>query len=349
MRKYIFFAIIIIFFGCDEKNISEPDINYYLEKIEPTTTFSGDTVTITGNDFGEVNFKSSIVISPDIEIFSEDVLLWQNTKIMFEVPEKAQSGNIGLYVLDSLIGSVFLEIVPTPPYSTITIEAKSFSMGSDAGAEDELPVHIVNIDRNIEVMTKEVTARLFKSVMGYLPAGNSDIHLPVRNVRWIEAVKFSNHLSKLTELDTCYTMNEDFAIWEQDCNGWRLPTEAEWEYLAKADNNFDFPNNSDLFEYAWFSQNSGLKIHPGGKKLPNEFGLYDMNGNVREWCWDFYGREYYSESPQNYPTGTVSGEFHVSRGGSAIEGAYFSRNSSRKSSDYSIAYTGIRLVRTINN
>lgn len=347
MRKYIFFALFLLFIGCNQKTVTEPEINYIIEEIIPDNSFIGDTVAVYGNDFGIPHYSSKIVLTPDIEILSEDAILWQNTKILFQIPKNAQSGNVEVYVLDSLIGAINLNIQQYRNYETIIIEAGTFLMGSENGSEDELPVHTVNITHNLEVMTKEVTAGFFEAVMGYKPNGNNDIFLPVKNVRWIEAVKFANELSIIEGLDTCYTINEDFAVWNDTSNGWRLPTEAEWEFLAKAGNNFDFPYNSDLFEYGWFSQNSGLKTQPGGRKQPNENGIYDMNGNVREWCWDFYGRDYYSQSPADNPKGPAAGEYHISRGGSAIEGSYFARNSSRKSAENLLAYTGFRLVRTI--
>lgn len=348
MRKYILFAISLMFIACNEKNVSEPELNYIIDKIEPASSFIGDTVNIYGYDFGDVIFSSNLILPPNIEILSEDVLLWQNQKISFVVPENAVSGEISVIVQDSLIGTVFLEISKIPPYKTVSVNSGSFSMGSESGSEDELPVHTVNISNSLEVFEKEVTVRMFKNVMGYVPNGNDDINLPVRNVKWIEAVKFCNELSKIEELDTCYTITESFAEWDDSKDGWRLPTEAEWEFLARSNNNFDFPNNGELTDYGWFSQNSGLKLHPGARKNANENKIFDMNGNVWEWCWDFYQREYYNLSPDTDPKGPDTGETHVKRGGSAIEGSYFSRNSARKSSENTISYTGIRIVRNIN-
>jgi formylglycine-generating enzyme required for sulfatase activity len=138
---------------------------------------------------------------------------------------------------------------------------------------------------------------------------------PMYLINWYEAVKYCNMLSESQGLDPAYIIGSgstpsvtcDFTK-----NGYRLPTEAEWEYAARGGENYKYSGSNDLDAVAWHGDNSSRKTHPVGQKKPNGYGLYDMNGNVWEWCWDWYGT--YSTTELTDPTGSISGNSRINRG-----------------------------------
>jgi len=139
----------------------------------------------------------------------------------------------------------------------------------------------------------------------------------VEQVRWSDAVRYCNARSKAEGLQPCYDLN----TWQVNvaANGYRLPTEAEWEYACRAGTRTKYFFGDDagkLATFAWYKQNSGGKPRPVGTKPANPWGLYDIYGNVAEWCYDRYGRDYYSKSPVENPRGPATGDTRVLRGGS---------------------------------
>ena len=136
----------------------------------------------------------------------------------------------------------------------------------------------------------EVTQALYKSVMGENPSMfDGDDSRPVEQVSWYDAVKFCNRLSEKEGLEKCYSGSRDSIKCDFSRNGYRLPTESEWEYAAKGGDKskgFKYSGSDDIVEVAWYRGNSGEQTHPVKSKKPNELGLYDMFGNVWEWCWD---------------------------------------------------------------
>jgi len=161
-----------------------------------------------------------------------------------------------------------------------------------------------------------VTQEQYQKVTGANPSRWKADKNPVEQVRWSDAVTFCNKRSELEKLEPCY----DLKTWtcNFEANGYRLPTEAEWEYASRAGSTtayFFGDNTSKLGDYAWFAKNAGGHPRPVGQKQPNAWGLYDICGNVWEWCNDFYGVDYYKEAPLENPRGPKTGENKVVRGG----------------------------------
>ncbi len=164
--------------------------------------------------------------------------------------------------------------------------------------------------------TNLVTQEFFERVMGTNPSKHKGATNPVDQVTWLQAIRFCNQCSALDGLAPCYDLKTgacDFAA-----NGYRLPTEAEWEYACRAGSSTQYSFGDDaskLAEYAWCKPHSGGTPRPVGQKLPNAFGLFDMHGNVWEWCQDWYSETYYKESPRENPQGPPAGKKRVLRGG----------------------------------
>ena len=180
------------------------------------------------------------------------------------------------------------------------IPAGTFQMGSNGGGYDERPVHAVNITQPFYLQKTEVTQSQWRAVMGTNPSYYSSCGetCPVEMVSWNHTQAFLNALNAA----------------EPGMN-YRLPTEAEWEYAARAGTTGDYGGTGNLDEMGWYSGNSGGRTHPVGRKQANAWDLYDMHGNVDEWVNDWYSSAYYSLSPTDDPTGPASGSYRVTRGG----------------------------------
>ena len=197
----------------------------------------------------------------------------------------------------------------------LSIPGGEFTMGADDGPVDVKPAHRVRVDGFL-MDQHEVPQEVYEKVTGKAPSRVKNPRNPVEQVTWTAAVKFCNARSALEGLTPCY----DLKTWACDfsASGYRLPTEAEWEYACRAGSTSQFYFGSqaeDLRSYAWFEGNSDSKPHVVGQRKPNAWGLYDMAGNVWEWCHDFYGAKYYRTSPADNPHGPPQGEKRVLRGG----------------------------------
>ena len=185
----------------------------------------------------------------------------------------------------------------------VKVEAGTFMMGATSEMKDsygwEKPVHQVTLTNDYYMGKYEVTQALWEAVMGSNPSYFKGDNLPVEKMSWKDCQRFISKLNSMTG------------------RKFRLPTEAEWEYAArggKKSRGYQYSGSSNISDVAWYDGNSGDKTHPVGSKQANELGIYDMTGNVLEWCQDWYG-SYYSSSQTN-PTGATSGSRHVNRGGS---------------------------------
>jgi formylglycine-generating enzyme required for sulfatase activity/Tol biopolymer transport system component len=196
----------------------------------------------------------------------------------------------------------------------VLLPAGSFAMGDAGGQPDESP-HEVSID-SFYLDRFPVTQELYEKVMGVNPSKRKGKKNPVERTQWTDAVRFCNKCSEQDGLTPCY----DLTTWECtfEATGYRLPTEAEWEYACRAGSSARYyfgDAEAELPRYAWFKMNSAGMTRPVGLKLPNHWGLYDMHGNVWQWCHDYYADSYYSESPRDNPRGPASGKMRVLRGG----------------------------------
>jgi formylglycine-generating enzyme len=196
----------------------------------------------------------------------------------------------------------------------ILIPAGAFSMGDGAGQPDEA-AHNVTVQA-FYIDKYPVTQELYETMLGVNPSKRKEPKNPVERTQWTEAVRFCNKCSEIDGLTPCY----DLAAWECNfnANGYRLPTEAEWEYACRAGSSAKYcfgDAESDLANYAWLKPHSQGKPHPVGEKQPNSWGLYDMHGNVWQWCNDWYSESYFKESPAENPHGPATGKMRVLRGG----------------------------------
>ena len=242
------------------------------------------------------------------------------------------------------------------------------------------PLHTVSLSAYF-IGETEVTQELWQAVMGTNPSefqgagkepasGETQGNRPVEKVNWYQAIAFCNKLSIACKLEPCYRVTVggnqiDFATLEYNAiptsnnadwnkavldmskKGFRLPTEAEWEWAAKGGKDYKWAGTdteSELKNYAWYNANSGNKTHEVKKKLANGYGLYDMSGNVGEWCWDWYS----STTPTGGqdPTGDASGSARVLRSGSLIVYAEIVARAHRRYNDpdYRNGSLGLRLA-----
>lgn len=213
------------------------------------------------------------------------------------------------------------------PEGTVLIKAGTFTMGSppdEPGRSDDETEHEVTLTRDFYLSKTEVTQAQWVEVMGSNPSHFSDCEeCPVEWVSWYDAVDYCNARSVADELEPAYEVDGTNVSWKQAANGWRLPTEAEWEYGCRASSSSAFYNgpitemmcdvDPSLDEIGWYCANSMGQTQPVGGKLPNAWGIYDMSGNVWELCWDWYGD--YPAGPVSDPSGPSSGEYRLIRGG----------------------------------
>ncbi|MCX6269867.1 MAG: SUMF1/EgtB/PvdO family nonheme iron enzyme [Bacteroidetes bacterium] len=213
----------------------------------------------------------------------------------------------------------------------VLVEGGSFTMGDTLSksrysrCEHEIIISPFYMGK-YEITFEEYDAYCLATKKKLLNDGNHGRgKMPIFNVNWEDAIAYCNWLSKKEGLKPCYTIDkkEGKGKWKVSCDfskdGYRLPTEAEWEYAARGGNKskgFTYAGSRDSSLVAWYSLNSGGKSHPVGQKQPNELGIYDMSGNLWEWCWDFYEGDYYRTSPSDNPKGPETGVVHTLRGGS---------------------------------
>jgi formylglycine-generating enzyme required for sulfatase activity len=223
------------------------------------------------------------------------------------------------------------EITTKMNVKMVLIPGGEFRMGDEMGEDDERPVHLVQMSA-FYIDKYEVTQKAFENMMGRNPSKFKGPDNPVEQVGWFAAIQYCNMRSLREGLTPCYDLETLECSYEAE--GYRLPTEAEWEYACRAGTTtrYSFGNPAaKLSQHSWFKENANKTTHPVGQKMPNPWGLYDMHGNVWEWCNDYYGEDYYRNSRTEDPPGPSVGQERVLRGGSWASTAQSACSSSRYS------------------
>ena len=320
-------------------------------EIEINSSPMGATIYIDGKHYGETpNYISDILIGEHelkltkqgcAEIkktinIKEGETLSVNEKLQIKSQQTTDNGQQSFSIQQVAKGSNQTIIVNGVSFTMIAVEGGTFQMGatseqgSDA-SDGEKPVHSVTLS-DYYIGETEVTQELWQAVMGSNPSRFSgNPQRPVEQVSWNDCQEFIKKLNQLTG------------------KNFRLPTEAEWEYAARGGNKskgYKYSGSNTIRNVAWYTDNSSSQTHDVKTKQANELGIYDMSGNVWEWCQDWYNSNYYSSSLENNPTGPASGSHRVLRGGGWLSFARSCRVSHRNydipgSRDGSI---GFRLV-----
>jgi hypothetical protein len=214
------------------------------------------------------------------------------------------------------------------PESMVMVEGGTFKMGNIAKEDNARPLHDVSLTAYC-IDRYEVKQTDFEKVMGFNPSLNQCPDCPVDNVSWEDASEYADKMA---------------------C---RLPTEAEWEFAARGgqnSKNYIYSGSNNIDSVGWYSVNSQWKTHPVGQKAPNELGLFDMSGNVSEWCNDWYAADYYKHSEETDPQGPPQGRFKILRGGSFNQTQDKARTTNRTNVNFDILRSetnGFRLAKNL--
>ena len=249
---------------------------------------------------------------------------------------------------------VGVQWVPEVRPKVVKVAKGSFTMGSppaESGRGTDEVQHTVTLTTDIWMAESEVTQRQYRNLIGTSPSSFKGDDLPVESVSWYDAVAYCNALSVKEKLQPCYQISGTTVGWADGvkCTGYRLPTEAEWEYAANPASGARtvYAGSDTVDGVAWYSNNSGSTTHAVKTKTANGRGLYDLSGNVWEWVWDWYQGNY-EALPATDPIGPTTGANRVLRGGSWDASASVARVAKRDASTpaYRSINLGIRIVRS---
>ncbi|MCX7736908.1 MAG: SUMF1/EgtB/PvdO family nonheme iron enzyme [Candidatus Kapabacteria bacterium] len=289
----------------------DPQISY----LDNSRAQIGTAIGIYGTNFGDSRGSSYVDFGGQR---AWDYPQWTNTKIVVKVPEGSLVGKtikVTVVVNNKISNSKDFTVQGSFQLLPLAlVPAGSFIMG---GTDENNPKHKVTISKPFFISKFEVNQLQWKTIMDNSnPSHTFELgdYKPVNQVTFLRAVEFCNKLSITEKLTPCYTINGEEVTCDFNANGYRLPTEAEWEYAARAGKT-DFTEDEILL-MGWFSINSNKHSQECGQLKANEWGIYDMFGNVYEWCWDFYDEDYYTFSPEVDPRGPEPVSNHrVIRGG----------------------------------
>lgn len=340
-------SIVLLILSCDENTPIESDTTLKLFATNTKTLYFGDTLVVYGENFTKNVTKLLVVKSKDTVDLSDRTIFVNKSELRYSNTELTGSYDLIVKDEDQISEPISTEFYKYPNIPVVEIPSGSFIIGTDKGTSDERPPKEIVISKPFLMSVFEISQFTWKSISEPNTYFKNSRTKPVSNISWIEAIEFCNKLSLLWELTPAYEINGDEVIFDTEANGWRLPTEAEWEYAAKANTNDDFYGEENPNKIAWFIENSGMNIQPSGLLLPNNFGLYDMLGNLEEWCWDYYSANSYNNIESTDPIGVERADFRVSRGGSFSSGAANVRTNSRNG-DNKLTDKGFRIVRNFD-
>ena len=265
----------------------------------------------------------------------------------------AGAHTVGFHFSDGQGGEVTLSLDDGPLVGVAVLMCGS--PADETGRQADETLHPVVLTRDVIAAPHEVTQAEWTALMDNNPSRFSGDDRPVESITWYEAVAYCNRLSERDGLTPAYTVDGPYVTWNRDADGWRLPTEAEWEYLCRAGAATALCNgalaeeqcglDANLDAVGWYCGNAPDGTRAVAQKQPNAWGLYDMHGNVREWCWDWYGP--YPEQPVLDPAGPPAGFRRVIRGGSWHYFARECRSAARGAfyPDSADDFVGLRPVR----
>jgi formylglycine-generating enzyme required for sulfatase activity len=318
-----------------------------------STDVDGDALTysfawdVDGVDYASATDSATISFVDGADVGGDET--WT-----CEVVAGDGTGTSGVGTDSVLTASGFIDYTTTYGSTMVAITAGSFSMGSTTGDADEAPVHTVTLTHDFWIGQTELTQAQYRAGMGTSPSyfSTCGTTCPVERVSWTMAAVYANALSTAEGLPLCYTATgsglatalggDPYA-----CEGYRLPTEAEREYAAKAGGSYTYSGSNTVGDVAWYLSNSSSRTHAVAGKTANAFGLYDMSGNVYEWTNDWYGA--YSSGSAVDPVGASSGSYRVVRGGDSTSGAQYATVTERYGGytpDWANFNIGFRLVRS---
>lgn len=298
-----------------------------------TSTPLGANIKIDGKDYGTtpLNITDLVIGSHNIVLIKEGffetketVEVKENETSQVTIPLNKEPDNS---IVEHSNSDVLTFTVNGVSFKMIKVEAGTFMMGKDASGNDEKPVHQVTLTKDYYMGETEVTQALWYAVMEQSPTLDG----PQWKNSWGLGDDYPAYNISYKDLQFfLYKLNNFLSNQLPDGIKFRLPTEAEWEFAAKGGNKskgYLYAGKNSIEEVAFFGKNSGRQTNPVKQKIPNELGLYDMSGNVWEWCYDWYGD--YSSSAQTDPTGATSGSGRVHRGGSWLSSATDCRSADR--------------------